>query len=155
MTDTVEIFLGTKQGRIGSEHLETTAAIQRQQLEYLTNETPCRSTLYIEQVAPFLNLVFRSHVKNENGPMAVAAPKTVVLYPSLGVGHLNPMVELAKLFLRRGLAVVDSPDKDSVSAAAVARLAAANPAIAFRLLPAPPPIVPGCVNTLPIWLSPA
>ncbi|PUZ54898.1 hypothetical protein GQ55_5G168700 [Panicum hallii var. hallii] len=74
--------------------------------------------------------------------MAVAAPKTVVLYPSLGVGHLNPMVELAKLFLRRGLAVaiavVDSPDKDSVSADALARLSAANPNVAFRLLPVPP-----------------
>uniref|UniRef100_A0ACD5VTJ9 Uncharacterized protein n=1 Tax=Avena sativa TaxID=4498 RepID=A0ACD5VTJ9_AVESA len=67
--------------------------------------------------------------------------KTVVLYPSLGVGHLNPMVELAKLFLRRGLAVViavvNPPDKDAVSADAVARLASASPAITFRLLPVP------------------
>ncbi|KAL6845112.1 hypothetical protein ACP4OV_024607 [Aristida adscensionis] len=73
--------------------------------------------------------------------MAVTSQKTVVLYPSLGVGHLNPMVELAKVFLRRGLAVViavvDSPDKDSVSADAMARLAAANPDIAFSLLAAP------------------
>ncbi|KAM0834328.1 hypothetical protein ACQ4PT_063678 [Festuca glaucescens] len=73
--------------------------------------------------------------------MAVMMQKTVVLYPSLGVGHLNPMVELAKLFLRRGLAVViavvNPPDKDAVSADAVARLAAANPAITFRLLPVP------------------
>ncbi|KAM0868955.1 hypothetical protein ACQ4PT_041004 [Festuca glaucescens] len=67
--------------------------------------------------------------------------KTVVLYPSLGVGHLNPMVELAKLFLRRGhavvIAVVNPSDKDAVSADAVAHLAAANPAITFRLLPVP------------------
>ncbi|KAF8715736.1 hypothetical protein HU200_026680 [Digitaria exilis] len=67
--------------------------------------------------------------------------KTFVLYPSLGVGHLNPMVELAKHLLRHGLAVliavVDPPDTDAVSAAAVARLAAANPSIAFRLLPSP------------------
>ncbi|EES01435.2 hypothetical protein BDA96_03G310700 [Sorghum bicolor] len=73
--------------------------------------------------------------------MAVMAQKTVILYPSLGVGHLNPMVELAKVFLRRGLAViiavVDMPDKDSVSAEALDRLAAANPDIAFRLLPVP------------------
>jgi|UPI0002217B7C hypothetical protein len=72
---------------------------------------------------------------------AVMAHKTVILYPSLGVGHLNPMVELAKVFLRRGMAVVmaivDSPDKDSVSAEALARLAAANPDIAFRHLPVP------------------
>jgi UDP-N-acetylglucosamine:LPS N-acetylglucosamine transferase len=70
------------------------------------------------------------------------AHKTVVLYPSLGVGHLNPMVELAKLFLRRAhavvIAVVNPPDKDAVSADAIARLASANPAIAFRLLPVPP-----------------
>jgi hypothetical protein len=67
--------------------------------------------------------------------------KTLVLYPWLGVGHLNPMVELAKTLLRHGLgviiAVVDAPDTDAVSAAAVARLAAANPAIAFRLLQSP------------------
>ncbi|XBJ26850.1 hypothetical protein VPH35_004201 [Triticum aestivum] len=83
-----------------------------------------------------------------------ASAKTFVLYPSLGVGHLIPMVELAKHLLRRGhsavLAVVDPPDgdpdeamylgttTDPASAAAVARLAAANPSIAFRLLPAPP-----------------
>ncbi|XP_062180199.1 anthocyanidin 5,3-O-glucosyltransferase-like [Phragmites australis] len=67
--------------------------------------------------------------------------KTFVLYPSLGVGHLIPMVELAKHLLRHGqgvvIAVVDPPDTDAVSADAVSRLAAANPAIAFRLLPAP------------------
>ncbi|RLN05529.1 anthocyanidin 5,3-O-glucosyltransferase-like [Panicum miliaceum] len=67
--------------------------------------------------------------------------KTLVLYPSLGVGNLTPMVELAKALLRHGLAtliaVVDPPDVDTVSAAAVSRLAAANPGITFRLLPAP------------------
>lgn len=87
-------------------------------------------------------LVFHSHAKNESRLMAVmAAQKSVILYPSLGVGHLNPMVELAKLFLRCGLAVViavvDSPDRDSVSVDAMARLAAANQDIAFRLLPVP------------------
>ncbi|KAE8798717.1 hypothetical protein D1007_25895 [Hordeum vulgare] len=72
---------------------------------------------------------------------AAEKKKTFVLYPSLGVGHLNPMVELAKHLLRRGhsavVAVVDPPDGDATSAAAVARLAEANPSIAFRLLPAP------------------
>ncbi|KAL6851752.1 hypothetical protein ACP4OV_020316 [Aristida adscensionis] len=67
--------------------------------------------------------------------------KTFVLYPSLGVGHLNPMVELAKHLLRHGhgvaVAVLDPPDADAASADAVARLAAANPAVTFRLLPAP------------------
>ncbi|GJN17750.1 hypothetical protein PR202_gb04846 [Eleusine coracana subsp. coracana] len=80
--------------------------------------------------------------------------KTVVLYPSLGVGHLNPMVELAKVFLRRCLAVViavvDSPDKDAVSADAVARLAAANPDIAFRFLPVVPPCGAGHHDSLPV-----
>lgn len=67
--------------------------------------------------------------------------KTFVLYPSLGVGHLIPMVELAKHLLSHGLdvviAVVDPPDNDAVSADAMARLAAANPSVTFRLLPAP------------------
>ncbi|OEL35176.1 Anthocyanidin 5,3-O-glucosyltransferase [Dichanthelium oligosanthes] len=66
--------------------------------------------------------------------MAIEKHKTVVLYPSLGVGHLNPMVELAKVFLSRGvaviIAVVDSPD-------AMARLATTNPDITFRHLPVP------------------
>nr|QHG10986.1 UGT706C11 [Avena strigosa] len=68
--------------------------------------------------------------------------KTFVLYPSLGVGHLNPMVELAKFLVRQGhnviVAVADPPDSDAVSADAVARLSAANPCIDFRRLPAPP-----------------
>uniref|UniRef100_A0A0E0L4V8 Glycosyltransferase n=1 Tax=Oryza punctata TaxID=4537 RepID=A0A0E0L4V8_ORYPU len=66
--------------------------------------------------------------------------KTFVMYPSLGVGHLNPMVELAKHLRRRGLgvvvAVIDPPDNDAVSADAMARLAVVNPSITFRLLPA-------------------
>ncbi|KAL6609612.1 hypothetical protein ACP70R_039581 [Stipagrostis hirtigluma subsp. patula] len=73
--------------------------------------------------------------------------KTFVLYPSLGVGHLVPMVELAKHLLRHGhgvtVAVVDPPDADAAAADAVARLVAANPDIAFRLLPAPPSPDPG------------
>uniref|UniRef100_A0A0D3FR73 UDP-glycosyltransferases domain-containing protein n=1 Tax=Oryza barthii TaxID=65489 RepID=A0A0D3FR73_9ORYZ len=63
--------------------------------------------------------------------------KTFVLFPSLGVGHLNPMVEMAKHLRRRGLAVVvaviDPPDNDATSADATARLAAANPALAALL----------------------
>jgi hypothetical protein len=57
------------------------------------------------------------------------------------VDHLIPMVELAKRLIRQGLgvviAVVDPPDAEALSAAAVARLAADNPDIAFRLLPSP------------------
>lgn len=74
--------------------------------------------------------------------MRAMAEKTVVLYPSLGVGHLNPMVQLAKAFLRRGgmavtIAVIDPPGKDPVLEAAVARLAAACPSITVCLLPIP------------------
>ncbi|OEL28047.1 Anthocyanidin 5,3-O-glucosyltransferase [Dichanthelium oligosanthes] len=69
---------------------------------------------------------------------------TVVLHPGLGVGHLAPMVELARLFLRRGLAVtvvvVEPPDAPSE----VARAAAANPSISFHVLPLPAP--PGAVS---------
>uniref|UniRef100_A0A0A9CES5 Glycosyltransferase n=1 Tax=Arundo donax TaxID=35708 RepID=A0A0A9CES5_ARUDO len=62
----------------------------------------------------------------------------------MGVGHLTPMVELAKLFLRRGLVVtVAVPTKPGSAAAfagapTVASLAAANPSISFHLLPPPP-----------------
>uniref|UniRef100_A0A0E0IPZ3 Glycosyltransferase n=1 Tax=Oryza nivara TaxID=4536 RepID=A0A0E0IPZ3_ORYNI len=67
--------------------------------------------------------------------------KTFVLFPSLGVGHLNPMVELAKHLRRHGLgvvvAVIDPRDDDATSGDAVARLAAANPSVTFRILPAP------------------
>ncbi|KAK1603385.1 hypothetical protein QYE76_018146 [Lolium multiflorum] len=73
---------------------------------------------------------------------AMAVAKTFVLYPSLGVGHLIPMVELAKHLLRQGhnvvVVVVDTLDREAVSADAVARLATANPSVAFRLIPAPP-----------------
>lgn len=63
--------------------------------------------------------------------------RTVVLYPGLGVGHLVPMVELAKVFLRHGLrspwrpsAPLDSPDFSAPS-----RFAECNPAINFHVLP--------------------
>ncbi|RCV27235.1 hypothetical protein SETIT_5G308500v2 [Setaria italica] len=65
--------------------------------------------------------------------------KTVVLYPGLGVGHLTPMVELAKLFLQHGVAVtvalVEPPVKAPDFSAAVARAAASNPSITFHVLP--------------------
>ncbi|KAF7011621.1 hypothetical protein CFC21_025901 [Triticum aestivum] len=69
----------------------------------------------------------------------------VVLHACLGVGHLTPMVELAKLFLRRGIPVIiavptppaSTADIFASSAPAVASLAAANPTISFHHLPAP------------------
>ncbi|VAH09553.1 unnamed protein product [Triticum turgidum subsp. durum] len=78
--------------------------------------------------------------------MEAANPNpTVVLHACLGVGHLIPMVELAKLFLGRGVAVViavptppaSTADFFSSTASAVAGLEAANPSIAFHHLPPP------------------
>ncbi|CAD6333136.1 unnamed protein product [Miscanthus lutarioriparius] len=78
--------------------------------------------------------------------MAEPSPNsTVVLHACLGVGHLIPMVELAKQLLRRGLAVIiavptppaSTADYFASSASAVAALAAANPAVSFHHLPAP------------------
>ncbi|XBI28778.1 hypothetical protein VPH35_052930 [Triticum aestivum] len=68
--------------------------------------------------------------------------KTVVLYPGLGVGHLVPMVEVAKLFLKHGLAVtlalVEPQVKSTDFSAAVARARASNPSVDFHVLPSPP-----------------
>ncbi|RCV27234.1 hypothetical protein SEVIR_5G311100v4 [Setaria viridis] len=69
--------------------------------------------------------------------------KSVVLYPGLGVGHLTPMVELAKVFLQHGAAVtvalVEPPTKSPDFSAAVARAAASNPSVTFHVLPPPAP----------------
>ncbi|CAL5095919.1 unnamed protein product [Urochloa decumbens] len=70
---------------------------------------------------------------------------TVVLHACLGVGHLIPMVELAKLLLRRGLAVViavptppaSTADYFASSASAVGALEAASPSVSFHHLPPP------------------
>ncbi|KAF0919069.1 hypothetical protein E2562_028289 [Oryza meyeriana var. granulata] len=73
------------------------------------------------------------------------AEKTVLLYPCPELGHLNPMVHLAKALVRRGasvtLAVADPPDKGPVLAGSIARVAASRPSIGFRILP-----VPSCEN---------
>uniref|UniRef100_A0ACD5W439 Uncharacterized protein n=1 Tax=Avena sativa TaxID=4498 RepID=A0ACD5W439_AVESA len=72
-----------------------------------------------------------------------AMKKTVVLYPGLGVGHLVPMVELAKVFLKHGVAVIvaliDPGVKSTDFSAAVARAKTANPSVDFHVLPPPPP----------------
>ncbi|GJN17755.1 hypothetical protein PR202_gb04851 [Eleusine coracana subsp. coracana] len=65
--------------------------------------------------------------------------KTVVLYPGLGVGHLTPMVQLAKVFLQHDVdvtvALVEPPIKAPDFSAVVAREAASNPSITFHVLP--------------------
>uniref|UniRef100_A0A0D9WIV8 Uncharacterized protein n=1 Tax=Leersia perrieri TaxID=77586 RepID=A0A0D9WIV8_9ORYZ len=76
--------------------------------------------------------------------------QTVVLHPTLGVGHLIPMVELAKLFLNHGYAVIiaiptppaSAADIAASSAPAVERITAANPSITFHRLPPPDYPVP-------------
>ncbi|KAG8067934.1 hypothetical protein GUJ93_ZPchr0005g15365 [Zizania palustris] len=77
--------------------------------------------------------------------MESSSNPTVVLHACLGVGHLIPMVELAKLLRRHGLAVVvavptpptSTADFFASSADAVARIVAANPSVSFHHLPPP------------------
>ncbi|KAF8751361.1 hypothetical protein HU200_012032 [Digitaria exilis] len=68
--------------------------------------------------------------------------KSVVLYPGLGVGHLNPMVALANVFVQHGatvtVALVEPPTTSPEFSAAVARAAASNPSVTFHVLPPPP-----------------
>ena len=67
--------------------------------------------------------------------------ETVVVNAGLGVGHLAPMVELANLFPRHGLAVtvvlIEPPAKPPSFAAAVSRSMASNPRITFHVMPSP------------------
>ncbi|WVZ56873.1 hypothetical protein U9M48_007344 [Paspalum notatum var. saurae] len=72
--------------------------------------------------------------------LAAMTQETVVLYPSPGVGHVVPMVQLAKVFLRHGYAVtmvVAEPPAGSLDFRIVDfdRVAASNPAITFHVLP--------------------
>ncbi|EHA8590813.1 UDP-glycosyltransferase 88F3 [Cocos nucifera] len=59
----------------------------------------------------------------------------VVLYPAMGMGHLTPMVELAKLFLREGLAVTVLVVDPSSSAPFIAAASAAHPSLFFHRVP--------------------
>lgn len=70
--------------------------------------------------------------------------KTVVLYPGAGVGHLAPMLELAKALLRHAgdqvdvaIVVVEPPVYADSFAATVARAKASNASVAFHVLPPP------------------
>ncbi|CAD6269696.1 unnamed protein product [Miscanthus lutarioriparius] len=70
--------------------------------------------------------------------------KTVVLYPGVGVGHLAPMLELAKAFLRHGgdqvdvaIVVFNPPVYANGFAATVARAKASNTSVALHVLPLP------------------
>ncbi|XP_047052868.1 UDP-glycosyltransferase 88F4-like [Lolium rigidum] len=65
--------------------------------------------------------------------------KLVVLYPSLGMGHIVCMIELGKIFVARGLAVtiivLDLPHNNGSRGAFLAGVSAANPSISFHRLP--------------------
>ncbi|KAG6533770.1 UDP-glycosyltransferase 88B1-like [Zingiber officinale] len=71
----------------------------------------------------------------------MAMKPTVVLYPMSGIGHLLPMLELAKLFHRHEFAVavviMHFPWKHPSVDAFIGRVSAAHPSIAFHRLPPP------------------
>ncbi|XP_074588612.1 anthocyanidin 5,3-O-glucosyltransferase-like [Curcuma longa] len=71
----------------------------------------------------------------------MAMKPTVVLYPVPGMGHVVPMVELAKLFIRHGfdaaVVLMHSPTKHPSFDPFVARVSASNPSISFHQLPPP------------------
>ncbi|CAN6334743.1 unnamed protein product [Urochloa humidicola] len=78
------------------------------------------------------------------------AKRTVVLYPGFGIGHLAPMLELAKAFLHHAgdmfhiaVALVEHPILNAGFPAAVARAQADNPSISFHVLPSPPSAAAG------------
>jgi len=67
-----------------------------------------------------------------------------VLYPVGGVGHIGPMTQLAKVFLRHGydvtVVLIEPPIKSTDSGAGfIERVAASNPSITFHVLPPIPP----------------
>ncbi|KAL6616015.1 hypothetical protein ACP70R_038285 [Stipagrostis hirtigluma subsp. patula] len=73
-----------------------------------------------------------------------AMKQTVVLYPGVGVGHVGPMTQLAKVFLERGydvtMVLIEPPIKSTDSGAGfIERVAASNPSITFHVLPPIPP----------------
>ncbi|WOL17082.1 hypothetical protein Cni_G25871 [Canna indica] len=71
----------------------------------------------------------------------MAIKPTVVMYPASGMGHLVPMVELAKLLLLHEFAVsvvlMESPIKHPSMDPFISRVSASNPSISFHHLPPP------------------
>uniref|UniRef100_J3M931 Glycosyltransferase n=1 Tax=Oryza brachyantha TaxID=4533 RepID=J3M931_ORYBR len=62
----------------------------------------------------------------------------VVLYPATAVGHLTPMMELARVFLELGytvsVALIDDPLSTPVMNSAVERAVASHPSVSFHWL---------------------
>ncbi|KAG6481089.1 anthocyanidin 5,3-O-glucosyltransferase-like [Zingiber officinale] len=71
----------------------------------------------------------------------MATKPTVVFYPVDGMGHVVPMVELAKLFVLHDFAaavvLMHSPSKHPSFDPFVARVSASHPSISFHQLPPP------------------
>ncbi|KAJ0986298.1 hypothetical protein J5N97_004654 [Dioscorea zingiberensis] len=70
---------------------------------------------------------------------------TVVLYPSMGIGHLAPMIELAKLLTSHGLSVsvIVLPPVSPFSTASsvdnfISGVSSSHPSISFHHLPSFP-----------------
>ncbi|GJN28751.1 hypothetical protein PR202_gb16913 [Eleusine coracana subsp. coracana] len=83
--------------------------------------------------------------------MATKKKQTVVLYPFPGVGHIVPMVQLAKVFLRHGyhvtIVLIEPPSGlPGFGAGDVAR---SNPSISFHVLPRIPDPVESAGNKPP------
>ncbi|KAJ4780664.1 Glycosyltransferase [Rhynchospora pubera] len=77
---------------------------------------------------------------------------TVVLYPGMGFGHLVPMVELAKLFIRDGFSVtILIIDNSENTGSELSRISSANPSIYFHILPPVP--IPSDAPLIDIMLT--
>ncbi|XP_006656061.1 anthocyanidin 5,3-O-glucosyltransferase-like [Oryza brachyantha] len=72
----------------------------------------------------------------------MAAARRVVLFPSLGVGHLTPMLELAAVCIRHGLAVTVAVPDPAITApafsATLREYASRLPSLSVHFLPPPP-----------------
>ncbi|CAL4898187.1 unnamed protein product [Urochloa decumbens] len=81
--------------------------------------------------------------------MEMRKKTTVVLYPGVGVGHLSPMLELAKNLLRHSggavdvaVVLVEPPFGDPGFSAAIARARSSHTSVSFHVLPTPTPPLP-------------
>ncbi|KAJ4782538.1 Glycosyltransferase [Rhynchospora pubera] len=80
--------------------------------------------------------------------------KQVVLYPSMGAGHLRPMLELAKQFVRHGVSVIIPVMTGGPATDLVSKYSNSNPSISFHILPQITPTAPhpapfvNMINTL-------
>ncbi|WOK91419.1 UDP-glycosyltransferase 88A1-like [Canna indica] len=68
--------------------------------------------------------------------------KIVVMYPMSGMGHLVPLVEMAKLFILHDFSVIvvlmNTPNKHPSLDAFISRVSSTHPSISFHQLPPPP-----------------